>query len=231
MDARKEIELAIKKENPNWDGKTFDYGCNIYENVLECYEAIQPIIEKAGHSGMSYGMFCNIFKRLLDGKVLTPLTDDDFDEEPDWEDTDGSKHYQSNRYSAFFKSVDKKGNVSYSDNERIVSIDQYGMSWHSGATERECWDLIPQITLPYMPLDKPIKIYRWEFSYDKATGSIYKERGQFNGEYIDRIVFPDGNVVKVNRLFIDDEPRKINKSLFKRLEAFIKEDVKEFEKN
>ena len=38
MNVRKEIELAIKRENPNWDGKSFDYGCCIYQNVLECYE-------------------------------------------------------------------------------------------------------------------------------------------------------------------------------------------------
>ena len=25
--AKREVEIACKKENPNWDGESFDYGC------------------------------------------------------------------------------------------------------------------------------------------------------------------------------------------------------------
>lgn len=28
--AENEVKLACKKENPNWDGKSFDYGCGYY---------------------------------------------------------------------------------------------------------------------------------------------------------------------------------------------------------
>lgn len=31
--AKKEVEIACKKENPEWDGESFDYGCSCYQIV------------------------------------------------------------------------------------------------------------------------------------------------------------------------------------------------------
>ena len=49
--AKREIELACKKENPEWDGKSFDYGCACYQSALKAYECLMEDV----HSGMSYG--------------------------------------------------------------------------------------------------------------------------------------------------------------------------------
>ena len=238
MDARKEIELAIKRENPDWDGKKFDYGCAIYQNALECYEAIQPIIKKAGHSGFSYGLFVNVLTRLLDGKVLTPITEKDFEETFSKESgladrigEDGTITRQCVRYSSLFRDIHPDGTITYSDVNRIIGIDQYGCGFHSGHMERLCKEFIPEIKLPYMPTDRPIKIYEWQFCYEKGTG-YFIQRGTYNACYIDRIVFPDGKVIQVNRLYLDDENTPITptKEQYDELKAFIDKEVENFNK-
>ena len=38
--AEKEIAAACKKENPNWDSKSFDYGCSCYQSALKAYKSL-----------------------------------------------------------------------------------------------------------------------------------------------------------------------------------------------
>lgn len=238
MDAKKEIELAIKRENPNWDGKSFDYGCSIYKNAYDCYKAIQPIIKKAGHSGFSYGCFVNILERMLRDKPLTPITEDDFNEVfpkktglSDEVRKDGTIVRQCVRYSSLFRNIKPDGTKTYDDVNRVCLIDQYNLGWSSGGAEHKCKDIIPPITLPYMPSDTPIKIYAWTFCYEKECG-YFTKRGEYNAIYIDRVVFPDGKVVQVNRLYLDDEDKPITptKEQYEELKAFIDKDVAEFNK-
>lgn len=54
--ADKDIELTCKRENPNWDGKNFDYGCACYQSVLKAYKTLMD----DGHSGTSFGFLCSI---------------------------------------------------------------------------------------------------------------------------------------------------------------------------
>lgn len=233
MNVRKEIELAIKKENPNWDGKTFDYGCSIYQNALECYEAIEPIIENAGHSGLSYSIFASIMTRILNDLPLTPITEEDFNEEfpeemmlGDTTDQDGSITRQCVRYGSLFRTIKPDGTKTYRDVERVVVIDQYGMSWQSGWTERLCSKYIPPLTLPYMPSEKKIKIYSWQFSWEKDKG-FFKEYGSYNSEYIEKIVFPNGEVKHIGKLYLDDSPTEMSEELFQELKSFIDKDVRQ----
>ena len=202
--ARKEIERACKRENPDWDGKCFDYGCSIYQNALECYEAIQPIIEKAGHSGFSYGIFINVLNKLLKRKILTPITEEDFPEigEHVCERDDGVITSQCPRYTALFRDTYPDGSVTYHDVDRIAVIDQNGLAWHSGDTEKKCKEFIPEIELPYLPSDECIKIYVVEFTYENERAFI--KPGEYNSVYIQKIVFPDGTVKQVDRLYLDD---------------------------
>ena len=234
MNVKREIELAIKRENPNWDGKSFDYGIAIYQNVLECYEAIEPLIEKAGHSGFSYGMFVNIFKRVLDGKVLTPITDDDFfSEKPKIEESPDylkERHLKSNiqcpRYSSLFREETLDGKVSYNDVNRISVIDQHNCCWHSGWVERCCKKHIPEITMPYIPSDKPIKIYVWQFTYKpEQCPSIFVERGVYNSTFIQKIVFPNDKVIEVNELYLDDKLTSYTEEMINEIKRVIDEDI------
>ena len=72
--AEREIEIACKKENPNWDGKSFDYGCACYQSALKAYKSLC----EDEHSGFSFGLTKNILIRLMDGLPLMPITDEDF---------------------------------------------------------------------------------------------------------------------------------------------------------
>lgn len=47
--AEDEVRLACKRENPDWDGKSFDYGCSCYQSALKAYKSICG----DGHSGFS----------------------------------------------------------------------------------------------------------------------------------------------------------------------------------
>ena len=38
--AEKEIKIACKKENPEWDGKSFDYGCACYQSALKAFKSL-----------------------------------------------------------------------------------------------------------------------------------------------------------------------------------------------
>ena len=54
--AEREIEIACKKENPNWDGKSFDYGCACYQSALKAYKSLC----EDEHSGGSFNITKNI---------------------------------------------------------------------------------------------------------------------------------------------------------------------------
>ena len=72
--AKREIAIACKKENPDWDGKSFDYGCSCYQSALKAYESLC----NDDHSGYSFSITKNILIRLMEGRPLTPITDEDF---------------------------------------------------------------------------------------------------------------------------------------------------------
>ena len=71
--AKREVEIACKKENPNWDGESFDYGCACYQSALKAYLSLC----EDEHSGMSFSLTKNILVRLMEGNPLTPITDED----------------------------------------------------------------------------------------------------------------------------------------------------------
>ena len=59
--AKHEVELACKRENPDWDGESFDYGCACYQSALKAYGSLMG----DGHSGMSFGFTKNILIRFM----------------------------------------------------------------------------------------------------------------------------------------------------------------------
>lgn len=71
--AKREVELACKRENPNKKPGEFDYGCACYESALK---ALNSLAED-GHSGFSMSITKQILNRLIDGKPLTPIEDTD----------------------------------------------------------------------------------------------------------------------------------------------------------
>ena len=105
---RREIELACKNEtekcktNPDYQEGDEEYGILCYKAAGELME----VFEEQGHSGYSAGITALIFKRLVDGLPLTPITDED----DQWMETPclsyrGRTQYRHIRMSGLFKDV------------------------------------------------------------------------------------------------------------------------------
>ena len=192
--ARREVELACKRENPNRKEGEFDYGCACYESALKAYECLA----EDGHSGFSWSVTRNILLRLIDGKTLTPIEDipEIWGENDEWACKDGVvEHHQCKRMSSLFKEVREDGTVKYSDVERVrmYTTDAPDVPWSNGIITKMIDEIFP-ITMPYIPESKPYKVYVEEFLCDKKNGD-YDTQG------ILYVITPDDERVEINRYF------------------------------
>lgn len=180
--AKKEVELACKKENPDWDGESFDYGCWCYKSALKAYESLV----NDDHSGMSWSITRNILTRLMNDQVLTPIEDT--------EDTWGRisrTDYQCKRMPSLFKTIYDDGTVIYSDNNRAYGLeDGSGVAFGSKRV-RDAVDSLFPIEMPYYPATNKYKVL---FHND-------------DDEYPYAIVTPDGD--KVNVRYSEDKGYEI----------------------
>lgn len=166
--AKREVEIACKKENPNRKEGEFDYGCACYESALKAFESLCD----DGHSGFSIKMTQAILNRLLDGKPLTPIEDTD----DIWNECVRGKScpetYQCKRMSSLFKNIYADGTIKYSDVDHsyCVSIHDSNNTYSSGLVRRIIDEMFP-ITMPYMP-GRPIKVYCEDFLTDKKNGDF-----------------------------------------------------------
>ena len=166
--AKREIDIACKRENPNRKKGEFDYGCACYVSALKAFESLT----EDGHSGYSIGITKNILNRLIDGMPLTPIEDTDDIWNMSYKNDNGERVYQCSRMSALFKTVHSDGSISYSSNDHCYCIDinDPKNTYYSGITRRIIHKMFP-ITMPYMP-GKPIKVYCEEFLTDKNNGDF-----------------------------------------------------------
>lgn len=187
--ARKEKEIACKKERGNAPDGEWDYGCGCYESALKSFESLC----KDGHSGMSIQLTKHILNRLINGEPLTPI-----------EDTDnvwnrwGFRHknytsYQCLRMSSLFKDVYDDGTVKYSDIDRVITID---MDNDSSWTNSFCTKIVDEmflITMPYIGGEQ-YKLYRQDFLFDKNNGD-------YDTMKISHLITPNGEKIDINRYF------------------------------
>ena len=166
--AKREIDIACKRENPNRKEGEFDYGCACYVSALKAFESLT----EDGHSGYSIGITKNILNRLIDGMPLTPIEDTDDIWNTSYENDNGERVYQCSRMSALFKTVHSDGSISYISNNHCycVDINDPKNTYYSGITRRIIHKMFP-INMPYMP-GKPIKVYCEEFLTDKKNGDF-----------------------------------------------------------
>lgn len=202
--AKREVEIACKKENPDRKEGEFDYGCACYESALKAFESLC----EDGHSGASIGFTKAILNRLIDGRPLTPIEDtDDIWEICTWYKDAPYKVYQCKRMSALFKDVYDDGTVRYHSNDYCYSVDINNpkSAWSNGFISRIIADMFP-ITMPYSP-GKPIKVVVEEFLVNPQNGD-YDTMGvlyclkEENGEQ---------KRIEINRYFREpevDEPRE-----------------------
>lgn len=178
--AEREVELACKHENPDWDGKSFDYGCACYQSALKAYKMLM----EDGHSGMSFSFTKNILNRLMDGLPLLPIIDEDFfvsDKENNISlETEESlrkrglkSHLQCSRMSSLFREETLDGKVTYSDINRYYCIDIHNpkLTYHNGRAGEIIDEHFP-IKMPYKPTTGKYKVYTEDFLVDKNNGDF-----------------------------------------------------------
>lgn len=185
--AKREVEIACKKENPDRKEGEFDYGCACYMSALRAFESLC----KDGHSGFSIKMTQNILNRLIDGQPLTPIedTDDVWICVSDIGEFVYDKYvtYRCKRMSSLFKDVYADGSVKYNDIDSYYCIDinNPNNTYRGGIAGKIVDELFP-ITMPYMP-GKPIKVFCEDFLTDCKNGDfdtvgIYYALKHENGE-------------------------------------------------
>lgn len=186
--AKREIELACKKENPNRKDGEFDYGCACYESALKAFKSLM----EDGHSGTSIVFTKKILNRLIEHKPLTEIEDvkDDWDfltRIPNKRD-----EYRSNRMGSLFKEVYPDGTVKYHDVNRVHCLDQNDCSYYNGFVSRVIHDLYP-IEMPYFP-GNPYVAFVEEFLYDP-------ENGDFDTLRLIKVQLPDGTIRELNKYY------------------------------
>ena len=166
--AKREVEIACKRENPNRKKGEFDYGCACYVSALKAFESLT----EDGHSGYSIGITKNILNRLINGMPLTPIEDTDDVWNMSYTNNNGEMVYQCNRMSALFKTVHSDGSVDYSSNDHCYCIDinDPKNTYYSGLVRRIIHKMFP-ITMPYIP-GEPIKVFCEDFLTDKNNGDF-----------------------------------------------------------
>lgn len=187
--AKREVEIACKRERGNAPEGEWDYGCGCYESALKAFESLC----KDGHSGMSIHITKSILNHLIDGKPLTPIEDTD----DVWSDCvckhEGYTSYQCNRMFSLFKDVYEDGTVKYHDNDRVITIDIYdGTEWHNNLCSKIVNEMFP-ITMPYVG-GATYKVYRQDFLFDRKNGG-------FDTIKISHVITPDGEKFYVDRYF------------------------------
>lgn len=208
--ARKECILAAKRENPkiDLDGDEFDYGVSCYRSALKAYVALYKAISSDEHSGASFEFTKEILIDLLNGQILTPITDADFFvDDPDtiYESEEYLKEkglkssIQCPRYSGLFRDEDLEGNVTYKDVNRVVCVNAEDPSdtYYSGFADRIVDEMFP-VTLPYKPSNKKYKMYTVTFLSDKANGD-FDTKGYLY------LITPEGKRINIYRYFAEKE--------------------------
>lgn len=180
--ANKELELAFADLDKEEDEavKLMSKAC--IESAMRCYRTLVA----DNHSGTSMGITKQIINRLISVKPLTAIedTEDVWTLVDDAAEKDNKK-YQSTRLPSLFKTVDKEGNVTYNDNNRVVCRNILnGDRFYYGFVSNLIDKLVP-ITMPYNPSDKAITVYVKDFTlgdyhYLGIYNAILPGRGQID---------------------------------------------------
>ena len=188
--AKKEVEIASKRERGDNPEDKWDYGVACYESALKAFESLL----EDGHSGMSIAITKNILNRLIENKPLTPIEDTDDVWKLSYE-REGNKTYQCKRMSSLFKKVTENGIVSYEDinNHYCIKEDNPFASWHNGFISKIYNEMYP-ITMPYIPKNKPDVVVCDELLTDCRNGN-------YDTLAILYIKRASGETVEVNRYF------------------------------
>lgn len=219
--AENEVRIACEREAPNRKEGEWDYGCACYESAFKAFKSLM----EDGHSGYSIGFTKNILDRLIDGKPLTPITEEDFYIPEDAEMIGDSHEYlktrglkssiQCPRMSSLFRDEKLDGTIEYKDVNRAICIDinNPNISYYSGFVVNIALKDFP-IKMPYYPPSNEYEIYSEDFLTDKANGD-------FDTIGIFYMITPELQRIEINRYFNLDgnEPIEISKEEYDKRKA------------
>lgn len=198
--AKREVEIACKKENPNRKEGEFDYGCACYESALKAFESLC----EDGHSGFSIKMSQAILNRLVNGQPLTPIEDTDDNWGKCLVPKNSPEMYKCKRMHGLYKLVYADGTVKYDDinSSYCVDINDPDRTYYSGLVNNIINEMFP-VTMPYMPGQK-IAVYCEEFLTDKKNGD-FDTVGVF---YALKTVDGKQEKIEINRFFSESGYKK-----------------------
>ena len=208
--AKREIEIACKRERGDKDPNKWGYGVACYESAFKAYKSLM----EDEHSGCSIGFTMSILNRLVQCKPLTPIEDTpDIWQEVGFDVTGLVKNLQCSRMTSFWKEIYPDGTISYIDNDRVVAycIDHPTVGWQSGHIVHLIHEMFP-ITMPYYPESTPYKVYIYE-------GLTDPKNGDWDTTAVLYVIKPDGERVDINRYFDDTgDIREITKEEYQERE-------------
>lgn len=188
--AKREVEIAKERERKASGVKEeWEYGCACYDSALKAFKSLCD----DNHSGASIMFTKSILNWLIDGKALTPIEDT-----PDIWNQIGDDLYQCNRMSSLFKRIMPDGSIKYSNNDRVICVDVTSDTrWHNNKASDIVDEKYP-IMMPYIPEDKPYKVYTEDFYYlhPDAVGE-YDHKAYFY------MIKPDGTEERIDRYFAE----------------------------
>lgn len=197
--AKEEVEIAKKDCD--------EYYSSCMDSALKAFLCLM----EDGHSGMSIGITKSILNRLIDGKCLTPIKDEDFDESKC--EIKSTKDYlkgcglkssiQCPRMSSLFRDETLDGDVTYSDVGRMVMYDvsEPNDGFYNGFVAKVINEMFP-ITMPYYPATNRYKVY---VACEK-TPNCTEDYDILEVLYV---IKPDGERVEINRKFVENEKTHI----------------------
>ena len=170
LNLARENEIAQCKKEGDYHPGDEDYG-------IMCYNAAEQLLavfEEQGHSGYSAIIVCSIFERLVKGKPLTPIKD----EEDQWRKAyslkkDPVKRYQHKRMGSLFKYVAPDGTVSYYDIDRIKAYDRNSVAFSTSHINDVVNEYFP-IKFPY--IGEEIKVRINDFDNIKTKNGLVDVR-------------------------------------------------------
>lgn len=158
---------------------------------------------------MSIRITKSILDKLIDGKPLTPI----YDDEEIWnsldyyvnEKTYGYKEYQCKRLCSLFKKVYPDGTIEYDDVDYCFAKDvNTKCSYSSGLVDKVIKEICP-IAMPYMP-KSPIEVITEDFLYNNKNAGYFDTVGIY-------YAIIDENKVNINRYFSESD-NKSNKNYY-----------------
>lgn len=135
-----------------------------------------------------------VLNELGNGRILSPI----YDIPSEWEDL-GNGKYQSKHLPSLLKKVGKNGVVTYKDSDRVLCTDvcSDGNTYYSSSKAHDIIDEMFPIEMPYMPPQRPYKVYTKNFINPTKDG----QREHYGTMAILFVIDQDDKVWDINRYF------------------------------